>query len=83
MTANEPLRAIADSITSRPVSPWSRKRERPVSATVGLTQMLSVCVIPGCSRLTMGGTCVEHDSPVSIVFPRGRPYAVPAEPVTG
>jgi len=82
MTADEPLHAIPDSITPRPVSPWSRKRERPVSATMGSTQMLSVCVIPGCGRLTMGGTCVDHDSPVSIVFPRGRPYVLPAERVT-
>ena len=71
MTANEPLHAIPDSITPR-----------PVSATMGSTQMLSVCVIPGCGRLTMGGTCVDHDSPVSIVFPRGRPYVLPAESVT-
>jgi len=49
---------------------------------MGSTQMLSVCVIPGCGRLTMGGTCVDHDAPVSIVFPRGRPYVLPAEPVT-
>jgi len=49
---------------------------------MGLTQMLSVCVTPGCGRLTMGGTCVDHDVPVSIVFPRGRPYVLPAESVT-
>ena len=83
MTANEPLHAIPDSTTPGPVSPWSGKRERPARATMGSTQMLSVCVIPGCGRLTMGGTCVDHDSPVSIVFPRGRPYVLPAEPVTG
>lgn len=82
MTANEPLHAIADSITPRPVGPWSPERERLVTARVGDTQMLSVCVIPGCGSLTMGGTCVEHDVPVSIVFPRGRPYVLPAEPVT-
>jgi hypothetical protein len=39
--------------------------------------MLFSCVTPGCSTLTMGGTCVEHDVPLSIVFPRGRPH-VPA-----
>jgi len=22
----------------------------------------------------MGGTCVEHDTPAGIVYPRGRPY---------
>ena len=36
--------------------------------------MLSSCVTPGCRTLTMGGTCVEHDVPLSIVFPRGRPH---------
>ena len=36
--------------------------------------MLSVCPEPGCSMLTMGGTCVEHDPPVTITFPRGRPH---------
>ena len=36
--------------------------------------MLSVCPVPGCTTLTMGGTCVRHDSPVKAVFPRGRPF---------
>jgi hypothetical protein len=36
--------------------------------------MLSVCTAPGCTALTMGGTCVAHDAPVTVVFPRGRPY---------
>ena len=36
--------------------------------------MLSVCPVPGCRRLTMGGTCVEHDAPVALTFPRGRPF---------
>jgi hypothetical protein len=36
--------------------------------------MLDVCPVPGCSTLTMGGTCVEHDAPVETSFPRGRPY---------
>ena len=39
--------------------------------------MLALCPVPGCSTITMGGTCVEHDRPVTTVFPRGRPY-VPA-----
>ena len=26
--------------------------------------LLSVCPVPGCSSLTMGGTCVAHDSQV-------------------
>ena len=82
MTANEPLRATPVSTTLGPVSPWSHEREQLVSARMGPTQMLSVCVIAGCGRLTMGGTCVDHDVPVSIVFPRGRPYVLPTEPVT-
>lgn len=36
--------------------------------------MLTVCPVPGCSTLTMGGTCVVHDPPVQVTFPRGRPY---------
>jgi hypothetical protein len=36
--------------------------------------MLDVCPVAGCSTLTMGGTCVEHDEPVETSFPRGRPY---------
>jgi hypothetical protein len=36
--------------------------------------MLSVCPEAGCTRLTMGGTCVEHDVPVTVTFPRGRPF---------
>jgi hypothetical protein len=36
--------------------------------------MLGVCPVPGCSTITMGGTCVQHDLPVTTVFPRGRPY---------
>jgi hypothetical protein len=38
--------------------------------------MLSVCPVPGCSMLTMGGTCVEHDPPVVVTFPRGRPSSL-------
>ena len=37
--------------------------------------MLHVCPVIGCSAITMGGTCVEHDPPLTTVFPRGRPYA--------
>ena len=33
---------------------------------------------PGCSTLTMGGTCVEHDPPVTVTFTRGRPYVANA-----
>ena len=40
--------------------------------------MLSVCPEPGCPTLTMGGTCVEHDPPVTVTFARGRPYVAKA-----
>ena len=47
--------------------------------------MLDVCPVPGCSTLTMGGTCVEHDAPARITFPRGRPFIgttiAPGEPL--
>jgi hypothetical protein len=40
--------------------------------------LLTRCPVPGCTTLTMGGTCVEHDAPVLTVFPRGRPFVEPA-----
>jgi hypothetical protein len=39
-----------------------------------VTPLLAVCPVPGCNRLTMGGTCVQHDEPVDVDFPRGRPF---------
>jgi len=39
--------------------------------------LLVPCSSPGCVTLTMGGTCVEHDAPVLVDFPRGRPYPAP------
>jgi hypothetical protein len=36
--------------------------------------MLSVCPVEGCTSLTMGGTCVVHDPPATIVYERGRPF---------
>ena len=42
--------------------------------------MLSTCTEPGCTTLTMGGTCVEHDLPVTVTFERGRPFVVEASP---
>jgi hypothetical protein len=43
--------------------------------------MLAECPVPGCTTLTMGGTCVAHDPPVPATFVRGRPFAgrAPAE----
>jgi hypothetical protein len=43
-------------------------------------RMLSVCPVPGCTTLTMGGTCVAHDPPVTMTFVRGRPYVAEATP---
>ena len=36
--------------------------------------MLSMCPAPECTALTMGGTCVAHDPPVTTTFQRGRPF---------
>lgn len=36
--------------------------------------LLSECPVPGCTTLTMGGTCVAHDPPVTTTFERGRPF---------
>jgi hypothetical protein len=41
-------------------------------------RMLSVCPVPGCTALTMGGTCVAHDPPVTMTFVRGRPFVAEA-----
>ena len=43
--------------------------------------MLAVCPVPGCNKLTMGGTCVQHDEPVAVDFPRGRPFVPGRDPV--
>ena len=48
--------------------------ETLIRGTAARRPMLCVCPVPGCRRLTMGGTCVEHDAPVTVTFPRGRPY---------
>lgn len=48
--------------------------ETLVLGTAARRPMLSVCPVRGCRRLTMGGTCVEHDAPVTVTFPRGRPF---------
>jgi hypothetical protein len=48
--------------------------ELPNAAIRRHGSMLSACPIPGCSTLTTGGTCVEHDPPASVTFPRGRPH---------
>jgi hypothetical protein len=37
--------------------------------------MLRMCSAPGCSTLTLGRVCVEHDLPVKGRFPRGRPFS--------
>ncbi len=53
------------------VTPHPRER----TTTYG--SLLESCSTPGCTTLTMGGTCVEHDVPAGVVFPRGRPFPAP------
>jgi hypothetical protein len=54
--------------------------ESPVRRTAARRPMLTVCPVAGCRRLTMGGgTCVEHDAPVTVTFPRGRPFVSKGE----
>ena len=40
--------------------------------------ILGRCTVDGCTVLTIGGRCVEHDIPVRRTFVRGRPYAAAA-----
>jgi hypothetical protein len=40
--------------------------------------MLSECPMPGCTTLTMGGTCVAHDPPATVTYTRGRPFVAVA-----
>jgi hypothetical protein len=49
----------------------------PILHTQTARPLLVACSAPGCVTLTMGGTCVEHDAPVVVDFPRGRPYPSP------
>ena len=48
--------------------------EALVDAVRPFGPLLSMCPVPGCTLLTMGGTCVAHDPPVTGSFPRGRPH---------
>lgn len=50
--------------------------ESPTQVTIrwGST-VLAVCPEPGCTMITMGGTCVKHDPVTAPVYPRGRPFA--------
>jgi hypothetical protein len=36
--------------------------------------IVSQCRAEGCNALTIGSYCVEHDSPVTRIFVRGRPF---------
>jgi len=39
--------------------------------------MLRVCSEPGCTTLTLGSLCLEHEPVVAFrAFPRGRPYGL-------
>ena len=40
--------------------------------------ILAECTFDGCTVLTIGSRCVEHDVPVRRTFVRGRPYAATA-----
>ena len=40
--------------------------------------ILAKCTFDGCTVLTIGSRCVEHDVPVRRTFVRGRPYAAAA-----
>lgn len=44
-----------------------------IRTTVRTSPMLMLCPVPGCSSVTMGGTCIKHDPAVIPVYPRGRP----------
>ena len=50
------------------------------AASIGT--LLRPCTAPGCTTLTLGVLCLQHEPPVGRVFPRGRPFppAVAAEP---
>ena len=53
---------------------WRVQEELRVDATRPYGPLLSTCPAPGCNMLTMGGTCVAHDPPVTRTFPSGRPH---------
>ncbi len=40
--------------------------------------ILGRCTFDGCTVLTIGSRCVEHDMPVRRTFVRGRPFAASA-----
>ena len=50
---------------------------QPHDQSTTYRSLLAICSAPGCTTLTMGGTCVEHDVPGLVVFPRGRPFPAP------
>ena len=55
-------------------------RDEHPTGTRPYSYMLSACTEPECDTLTMGGTCVTHDAPTTITWPRGRPHIM-ASPV--
>lgn len=49
--------------------------ELDLARAVEYGPLLTVCPVPGCTTVTMGGgTCVVHDVHVAVEFPRGRPF---------
>ena len=43
--------------------------------------IIRACSTEGCSTLTMGEDCIDHEPPVpaTVVFPRGRPFDRPSQ----
>jgi len=39
--------------------------------------VVRACSHPGCTTLTMGVLCLDHEAPVTRVFLRGRPFVRP------
>ena len=48
---------------------------RRSSTIVRRSSLLAYCSEPGCTTLTMGGTCVAHDAPDPPAYPSGAPFA--------
>jgi hypothetical protein len=80
MVRNARKRVLADVNSRREVAVMSSEVMQIVlmGRARGHGPMLDVCPAPGCSAITMGGTCVAHDLPVTTEFPRGRPYVAKA-----
>ncbi len=47
-----------------------------------MSMIIGRCTSDGCTVLTIGSHCVEHELPVARTFPRGRPFAKPTATAT-